>query len=70
MTGSGHWQVMLTVASPTWKLDRRSVPLMPDESLTSPEYHSRLFTARLCVPAHPLHPYKLSSGKPGNPWLD
>lgn len=54
VTGSGHWQVMLTVASPTWKLDRHSVPLTPGESLTSPEYHSRLFTARLCVPAHPL----------------
>lgn len=48
MTGSGHWQVMLTVASPTWEPDSRSVPLMPGESLTSPGCRSRLFTARLC----------------------
>lgn len=64
MTGSGHWQVMLTVASPTWKLDRRSVPLMPGESLTSPEYHSRLFTARLCVPAHSLQALVRQAWKP------
>lgn len=48
MTGSGHWQVMLTVTSPTWEPDSRSVPLMPGKSLTSPGCRSRLFTARPC----------------------
>lgn len=48
VTGCGHWQVMLTVASPTWEPDSRSVPLMPGKSLTSPGCRSRLFTARLC----------------------
>lgn len=48
MTGSGHWQVMLTVASPTREPDSRSVPLMlaspchlqgaaPASSLLSPD---------------------------------
>lgn len=48
VTGSGHWQVMLTVASPTREPDSRSVPLMlaspchlqgaaPASSLLSPD---------------------------------
>lgn len=44
MTGSGHWQVMLTVASPTREPDSHSVPLMLGESLTSPGYRSRLLS--------------------------